>query len=72
MSAGAQEQAAQKEGQEQEEEGKEEWKQVLDTTSIPPFRHQTTISNALKRGKKNKNNLSMLHNHFHFLNHSHF
>ena len=34
---------------------------ILDTTSISTFRPQTTISNALKRGKENKNT-RMIHN----------
>ena len=33
----------------------------LDTTYILPFRHKTNISNALKRGKENKN-MHMIYN----------
>ena len=42
-------------------EKKNKSRYILDTTSIPPFRHQTSISNALKRGKDNKN-MRMIYN----------
>ena len=32
-------------------EKKNKSRYILDTTSIPPVRHQSTILNALKRGK---------------------